>query len=245
MSGDRVQIEQHDYGQQQPLLRSEGPISVPTVGPMVSIARITQANSSQPADLATCSNHVCTQGWRLKFGLQENQPCETTPCTEVECCELFQASTQPPAPAPPAPPAPPCASESPPVIQAAKAAVPPAALGGIAVGGCILGCYLGRKWTQFQEWRRKLREEKQEEEMMASLAEEEAAAAAAAAAAGKKKKGKKGNKKGGGEGGEGDKQAAAQGEGEGAASSASAAAPAEEGGAAAAAEGEAQPKEEM
>jgi len=221
MSGTRVQTVEHDF-QMEPLrIRSEAPIDVPTIGPFEKIV-----NAEEGRDLATCNRHVCTDGWRLKLGLPENQPCETAPCTEVECCELFKSTT-------PQPETSPCAvkervEEVPvpaPAPPAASKAVAGAVFGGIAVGGCILGCYLGRKWTQFQDWRRRQRVEKAEEEMLELLAEEEAAAAAAAAAA-KKKKGQKDDEKGSGGGGSkrGSKETAKTGGSKGGSASAAAAA---------------------
>lgn len=183
VSGYRVTVERHDISLPATEVGTEDPISVPDVGPT---DHVNHGSAITAQHISTCKPSVCTKGWRLKFGLPDNFPCEASPCTEVECCELVVSAPVPhttqPCPTNPR-------VEVVTVEAAPKKMSPSEALAldmiiaCVGVLFCIVGFYLGRKWTQFQHWVQEKQEEEEAEAEAQRAADEKSQAAGAASAA--------------------------------------------------------------
>lgn len=165
ISGYRVSIERHDVVHPNVAIGREDPIKLPESVPDIQAFRhvaegeviaAPTGRDQRAIHISTCSTHVCTEGWRAKLGLPDNSPCESSPCTEVECCVLMRSEQVSVSQAP-------CATSPPEeiperVVKVAQEMSPATAIALdtiVACVGlifCIVGFYLGRRWTQFQEW---------------------------------------------------------------------------------------------
>lgn len=186
ISGYRVRIERHDVSHPDTELGEEDPITLPKV-PEFNHVQVQGAShddnsvghagggagesgeESKPhtraQHISTCTKHVCTEGWQVKLGLPDNFPCESSPCTEVECCELAFKHEAAATTATPCPTAEPVVMRVPveKKMSTKEALALDSILAIVGVLFCIVGFYCGRKWTQFQHWMAERSEEQERE----------------------------------------------------------------------------------